>query len=137
MTPLCERGAGREGWVESPRIPLRSLQNAPFCPIPASGSNFNPQNTTCIPVVKIFALTRGVHAPRPYGQLEICPIVLSCRIALGLEPRLNIKYGFNWAEKIERFSKVSLFSDYPKLMISRTSALDFIKHAGILFLNSR
>jgi len=34
---------------------LRPLQNAPFCPIPASGSNFNPQNTLCIPVVKIFA----------------------------------------------------------------------------------
>jgi hypothetical protein len=33
----------------------RPLQNAPFCPIPASGSNFNPQNTQCIPVVKIFA----------------------------------------------------------------------------------
>jgi hypothetical protein len=25
---------------------------------------------------------------------------------LGLEPRLNIKYGFNWAGKIEHFSKV-------------------------------
>jgi len=46
---------------------LRPLQNAPFCPIPASGSNFNPQNTKCIRacpvkceayftgVVKIFA----------------------------------------------------------------------------------
>jgi len=33
----------------------RPLKNAPFCPIPASGSNFNPQNTKCIPVVKIFA----------------------------------------------------------------------------------
>jgi hypothetical protein len=33
----------------------RPLQNAPFCPISASGSNFNPQNTQCIPVVKIFA----------------------------------------------------------------------------------
>jgi hypothetical protein len=32
----------------------RRLQNAPFCPISASGSNFNPQNTQCIPVVKIF-----------------------------------------------------------------------------------
>jgi len=31
------------------------LKNAPFCPIPASGSNFNPQNTQCIPVVKILA----------------------------------------------------------------------------------
>ncbi|MBW1836842.1 MAG: hypothetical protein JRI99_07810 [Deltaproteobacteria bacterium] len=33
----------------------RPLQNAPFCPIPVSGSNFNPQKTKCIPVVKIFA----------------------------------------------------------------------------------
>jgi hypothetical protein len=32
---------------------VRLLQNAPFCPISASGSNFNPQNTQCIPVVKI------------------------------------------------------------------------------------
>jgi hypothetical protein len=31
------------------------LQNAPFRPISASGSNFNPQNTQCIPAVKIFA----------------------------------------------------------------------------------
>jgi len=34
---------------------MRPLQNAPFCPISVSGSNFNPQNTQCIPVVKIFA----------------------------------------------------------------------------------
>jgi hypothetical protein len=34
---------------------LRPLKNAPFCLIPTSGSNFNPQNTQCIPVVKIFA----------------------------------------------------------------------------------
>jgi len=97
---------------------MKPLQNAPFCPIPESDSNFNPQNTQCIlacpvgpadrtGVVKIFALTRGVHAPRPYGQLDSCPILLSCRIVLGLEPRLNIKYGFNWASKIEHFSKVS------------------------------
>jgi len=36
-------------------ILLIPLQNAPFCPISASGSNFNPQNTQCIPVVKIIA----------------------------------------------------------------------------------
>jgi len=47
-----------------------------------SGSNFNPQNTKCIPVVKIFAF-------------------------LEFEPRLNVKYGFNWAGKNESFSKVS------------------------------
>jgi len=34
---------------------MRHLQNAPFCPISALGSNFNPQNTQCIPAVKIFA----------------------------------------------------------------------------------
>ncbi len=32
----------------------RPLQNAHFCPISVSGSNFNPRNTQCIPVVKIF-----------------------------------------------------------------------------------
>jgi hypothetical protein len=34
---------------------LRPLQNAPFCPITASGSNFNPRNIQYIPPVKIFA----------------------------------------------------------------------------------
>jgi hypothetical protein len=34
---------------------LRPLQNVPFCPISASGSNFNPQNIQDIPVVEIFA----------------------------------------------------------------------------------
>jgi hypothetical protein len=32
----------------------RPLQNPPFCPISTLGSNFNPQNTLCIPAVKIF-----------------------------------------------------------------------------------
>jgi len=36
-------------------VALRPLENAPFCPISVSDSNFNPQNTQCIPVVKIFA----------------------------------------------------------------------------------
>ena len=30
---------------------VRPLQNPPFFPISASDSNFNPQNTRCIPVV--------------------------------------------------------------------------------------
>jgi len=30
------------------------LQNTPFCQISMSGSNFNPRNTQCIHVVKIF-----------------------------------------------------------------------------------
>ncbi len=33
----------------------RLLQNAPFCPISVLGSNFNPRNTECMTVVKIFA----------------------------------------------------------------------------------
>jgi hypothetical protein len=39
----------------APGCKLRPLQNAPFCPISASSSNFNPQNTQCIPAVKIIA----------------------------------------------------------------------------------
>jgi hypothetical protein len=35
--------------------PERPLKNAPFCSISASGSNFNPRNTQCTPVVKIIA----------------------------------------------------------------------------------
>jgi len=31
----------------------KPLHNAPFCPITASGSNFNPRNTQCIRVVEI------------------------------------------------------------------------------------
>jgi len=34
---------------------MRPLKNSPFCPISVSGSNFNPQNTQCMSVVKIFA----------------------------------------------------------------------------------
>jgi len=41
--------------IVPPAFILRPLKNAPVCPIPALGSNFNPRNTQCIPVVKIFA----------------------------------------------------------------------------------
>jgi hypothetical protein len=34
--------------------PVRPLKNIPFCPIFASDANFNPRNTHCISVVKIF-----------------------------------------------------------------------------------
>ena len=33
----------------------RPLKRTPFCPIPVSDSNFNPRNTKCMSVVKIFA----------------------------------------------------------------------------------
>jgi len=42
-----------QGKIDAPEG--RPLKNAPFCPIAASGSNFNPQNTKCIPAVEIFA----------------------------------------------------------------------------------
>jgi hypothetical protein len=73
---------------------MRSLQNAPFCPIPASDSNFNPQNTQCIPACPVGPADRT-------GVVKIFAF-------LGLEPRLNNKNRFNWAGKIERFAKVSL-----------------------------
>jgi len=36
-------------------IAARPLHNAPFCPITASGSNFNTRNTQCIPAFEIIA----------------------------------------------------------------------------------
>ena len=57
---------------------MRPLQNAPFCPISASGSNFNPQNTQCIPAVKIIAF-------------------------LELEPRLNKKADLTGQAKMSIF----------------------------------
>jgi hypothetical protein len=49
-------------------------------------------------VVKIFALTRGVHAPPPYGQPDGFPIPLSCGIALELEQKLAFFKGLSYAE---------------------------------------
>ena len=46
--------AGMKGEVNRAEA-QRPLKNAPFCSISASGSNFNPRNTQCIPVVKIIA----------------------------------------------------------------------------------
>jgi hypothetical protein len=59
----------------------RPLQNAPFCPISVSGSNFNPQNTICI---------------------RACPVGPEDRTGwLKFSPSLNLN-------KIEHSSKVSL-----------------------------
>jgi len=51
------------------------LQNGTFCPISASGSNFNPRNILYIPVVEIFAflelensfLSGNGHIIRKFG----------------------------------------------------------------------
>ena len=76
---------------------LRPLQNALFCPISVSGLNFNPQNTQGIPVVKIFALTRGVHALALTGSMT------AVQFRDPAELPLNVN-------KNEHFSKVSILS---------------------------
>jgi hypothetical protein len=43
-------------WFAPGGLAVKPLQNAPFRPISASGSNFNPLNTQCIPAVKIIAV---------------------------------------------------------------------------------
>ncbi len=75
------------------RYAQRPLKNPLFCPITASGSDFNPQNTRCIPAVarsEVTALNLRVDSPaglrdRPCGQPDGCPIPLLCGIALELE----------------------------------------------------
>jgi len=64
--------------IISYKIKRRALKNAPFCPISASGSDFNPRNTQCI---------------HPKG--------ISCG-HLWLKSSLSLILN-----KIERFSKVS------------------------------
>jgi hypothetical protein len=61
---------------------MRPFKNIPFCPISASDSDFSPRNTQRMPAGKIFV----------FFELEL---------------RLNIKFGFNWAGKIEYFKVVS------------------------------
>ena len=53
VDPLFEDGATRscDHYSEA-----RPLQNIPFWPISASGSNFNPRNIQHIPVVEIIAI---------------------------------------------------------------------------------
>jgi len=50
---------------------MRPLQNAPFCPISASGSNFNPRNTQCIPACPVGPADRtGVVKIIAFLELE-------------------------------------------------------------------
>jgi len=56
---------------------VRPLQNGTFCPISASGSNFNPRNIQYIPVVEIFAfLELEQKLPFFKGLIMIVFIVL-------------------------------------------------------------
>jgi len=49
---------------------------------------------------------------------------------LGLEPRLNIKYRFNWAGKIERFSKVTGIDGVSDYIVS--SGKEFLSLAVLI-----
>jgi hypothetical protein len=53
--PVANKSNDRGFEVNHDLLSLRPLQNVIFCPIFASGSNFNPRNTQCMSVVKIFA----------------------------------------------------------------------------------
>ena len=72
-------------------------------------------------VVKIFVLTRGVHAPRPGGQPDGCPIPLSCGIALELESRQRRETFFKGLIKfkVNGFSNKT-FGQFWKLRIETT-----------------
>ena len=86
---------------------LRPLKNTPFCPIPASGSNFNPQNTTCIPVIKIFAFLGLEQKGAFFKGLKLstirlfpllgafCLVVLLCGPSGVLAHQLSV---FAWVE---------------------------------------
>jgi len=47
------------------------LQNGTFCPISASGSNFNPRNIQYIPVVEIFAFLELEQKVEIFAFLEL------------------------------------------------------------------
>jgi hypothetical protein len=77
-------------------------------------------------MVKIIALTRGVHAPRPYGQLGSCPILLSCRIVLELEQ----KYAFFKSLLLSGYD-IILFASYALYMPNRDSFRGEVLHYNI------
>jgi hypothetical protein len=70
---------------------VRPLQNALFWPIPASGLNFNPQNTLCIPVVKIFAFLGLEQNWAFFKGLTVCTLMESSSVMAWLEyPEVGI-----------------------------------------------
>jgi len=54
----------------------RPLQNGTFCPISASGSNFNPRNIQYIPVVEIFVFLEREQKLPFFKGLVSCPGLL-------------------------------------------------------------
>ncbi len=87
----------------------RPLQNAPFRPISASDSKFNPRNTQCIPVVKILErldleqtiLFMDGHYVTSKDQGGLCPQPKSERVAMenkGKSKRQNTIRTFTTAD---------------------------------------
>jgi hypothetical protein len=70
---------------------MRPLQNAPFCPMPASGSNFNPRNTQCMSACPVGPADRT-------GVVKIFAF-------LGIEPRVNIKTDSTGQAKLDIFQR--------------------------------
>jgi len=90
-----------EAFGKRPLLPNSGVPDRRDLRFASTDSNFNPQNTQCIPACPVGP--RGKTGTVPADRTGVVKIIAF----LGLEPRLNIKYGFNWAGKIERFSKVS------------------------------
>jgi hypothetical protein len=72
---------------KSERIPCslsaRPLQNAPFCSTSASGSNFKPRNTQCIPTVKIFAFL-VLESAKALWRKHFSKVSSACNAQAGL-----------------------------------------------------
>jgi len=66
---------------------VRPLQNGTFCPISASGSNFNPRNILYIPVVEIFVFLELEQKLPFFKGLKVetglYPHFLFCRRIIG------------------------------------------------------
>jgi hypothetical protein len=76
---------------------LRPLQNAAFCPISASVSNFNPQNTQCIPAAKIFAFLEleqksAFFKGLSFAILDVALLRLRLQNRCGLGLNLNLPF---------------------------------------------
>ena len=112
----------------------RPLQNTPFCPIPASGSNFNPQNTPCIPACPVGPADRtGVVKIFTFLGLE-----QNWAFFKGLQKKMERETGFEPATStlarshsttelfpLNYMGFINIFSDFvkKKLFLKKTSGL--------------
>jgi len=68
---------------------MRPLKNAPFCPISASYSKFNPRNIPYIPAVKFFVFLELEQKLTFFKGLKIITIVIAGYDATVM-PRMKI-----------------------------------------------